>query len=175
VIDKTGGLFRLAVGLLQSLATDNGEVDFSKLVNAMALYFQVRDDLVNLASEDYSKTKGFCEDFTEGKFSLPIIHALRMADEGPALPAEISSVLKQRTEDVAVLQFAQKRLRQAGSLAYCQDRCRTVYKDVVHEIQQLGGNPAISKIMEKLHRDVEDLDVEPRAKESSSPKSNSPK
>lgn len=162
VLDKTGGLFRLAVGLLQSFATENATTDYTPLVNAMALYFQIRDDLVNLASEDYSKTKGFCEDFTEGKFSLPIIHALRLADCGPSVPAEIRSVLKQRTEDTSVLLFAQQRLREAGSLAYVRDRCKALVGEVTDHLKALGGNPIIEKIMAKLHADVELLELDPK-------------
>ena len=73
VKDKTGGLFRLAVGLLQSFATSHKDTDFSSLVNNLAMYFQIRDDFVNLADEEYMKSKSFCEDLTEGKFSFPII------------------------------------------------------------------------------------------------------
>lgn len=162
VLDKTGGLFRLATGLLQSTAADNATTDFTSLVNDMALYFQIRDDLVNLASEDYSKTKGFCEDFTEGKFSMPIIHALRIASCGAALPAEIRSVLKQRTEDVNVLRFAQQRLQAAGSLAYVRRRCCKLFDQIVHHLETLGGNPLIDKIMERLHKDVLALEVDPK-------------
>mmetsp|Transcript_55396 Transcript_55396/g.96690 ORF Transcript_55396/g.96690 Transcript_55396/m.96690 type:complete len:334 (+) Transcript_55396:128-1129(+) len=162
VLDKTGGLFRLAVGLLQSFATENASTDFIPLVNSMALYFQIRDDLVNLASEDYSKTKGFCEDFTEGKFSMPIIHALCIAEGDPSLATEIRSVLKQRTEDVSVLKFAQQRLRAAGSLAYVQKRCCDLAAEVSRHLKDLGGNPAIEKIMAKLHNEVESLDVAPK-------------
>ena len=68
ILDKTGGLFRLAVGLMKAFAsTANGEKDFTPLVDKLALYFQIRDDLVNLASSTYMKDKGFCEDLTEGK------------------------------------------------------------------------------------------------------------
>eukprot|EP00928_Gymnodinium_smaydae_P081291 TRINITY_DN64840_c0_g1_i1.p1 TRINITY_DN64840_c0_g1~~TRINITY_DN64840_c0_g1_i1.p1 ORF type:complete len:326 (+),score=48.28 TRINITY_DN64840_c0_g1_i1:320-1297(+) len=158
VLDKTGGLFRLAVGLLQSFGTKHLDTNFTPLVNVMALYFQIRDDLVNLTSDDYSKTKGFCEDFTEGKFSLPIIHALRIADEGPSLQAEIKSVLKQRTEDITVLRFAQQRLRAAGSLHYVRQRCIELKREFDEELEKIGGNPALAKIMEALHAEVEKLE-----------------
>lgn len=162
VLDKTGGLFRLTVGLLQSFAIESASTDYTALVNSMALYFQIRDDLVNLASEDYSKTKGFCEDFTEGKFSLPIIHALTVADCGPSLPAEIRSVLKQRTEDVSVLRFAQQRLQDAGSLQYVRTRCCSLVVEIKKQLQEVGGNPAIDKIMTLLHTDVEALQLDPK-------------
>ena len=57
VVDKTGGLFRLAVGLMRVFATTNDSKTYAKLVNDLALYFQIRDDLVNLASEEYMKSK----------------------------------------------------------------------------------------------------------------------
>ena len=68
VQDKTGGLFRLAVGLLQAFATRHQETDFAPLVNNLAMYFQIRDEYINLADEEYMKSKSFCEDLTEGKF-----------------------------------------------------------------------------------------------------------
>ena len=33
------------------------ETDFTPLVNQLALYFQIRDDLINLASSDYMSSK----------------------------------------------------------------------------------------------------------------------
>ncbi len=62
VIDKTGGLFRLAVGLMQAFSTTNLNLDFTPLLNKLALYFQIRDDLINLADTEYMKSKRFCED-----------------------------------------------------------------------------------------------------------------
>jgi len=75
VLDKTGGLFRLGVKLMQCFSEDNR--DYISLVNNLALYFQVRDDYVNLKSSSFMENKGFCEDLTEGKFSFPIIHSIR--------------------------------------------------------------------------------------------------
>jgi geranylgeranyl pyrophosphate synthase len=41
VLDKTGGLFRLAVGLMQAFSESSATIDFNPLVNKLALYFQV--------------------------------------------------------------------------------------------------------------------------------------
>lgn len=93
-IRKTGGLFMLAIRLMQ-LFSDNKQ-DFSKLTAILGLYFQIRDDYCNLICKEvgggsiefkiskfyfcfffqYSENKSFCEDLTEGKFSFPIIHAV---------------------------------------------------------------------------------------------------
>ena len=55
VLDKTGGLFRLALRLMQCFSTIpllssecNEGFKFSKLIDLLSLYFQIRDDLLNL-------------------------------------------------------------------------------------------------------------------------------
>jgi geranylgeranyl diphosphate synthase type 3 len=42
------------------------------------VFFSIRDDYENLKSEDYAANKSFAEDLTEGKFSFPVIHAIRL-------------------------------------------------------------------------------------------------
>ncbi|CAN0365362.1 unnamed protein product [Discosporangium mesarthrocarpum] len=100
VLDKTGGLFRLAVGLMQAFSEDRR--DFSPLLNKLSLYFQIRDDLINLSSAEYMKGKSFCEDLTEGKFSFPIIHCVRAKPDDHRL----LHILKQRTDDFDVKKHA---------------------------------------------------------------------
>ncbi|KYN49999.1 Geranylgeranyl pyrophosphate synthase, partial [Cyphomyrmex costatus] len=72
---ETGGLFNLAVRLMKLFSTY--EEDFSSLIATLGLYIQIRDDYCNLCLSEYTENKSYCEDLTEGKFSFPIIHALR--------------------------------------------------------------------------------------------------
>lgn len=37
---------------------------YTPLLDNLALYFQIRDDLINLSSAEYMKGKSFCEDLT---------------------------------------------------------------------------------------------------------------
>ena len=55
---ETGGLFRLAVKLMQCFS--NCTFDFMPLLEKLSLWFQIRDDYVNLASADYHAKKSFC-------------------------------------------------------------------------------------------------------------------
>ncbi|KAJ7768334.1 isoprenoid synthase domain-containing protein [Mycena metata] len=66
VNDKTGGLLRIGIKLLMASTT----------VNLTGVFFQIRDDYVNLQSGEYTSNKGFAEDLTEGKFSFPIVHGI---------------------------------------------------------------------------------------------------
>ena len=51
--------------------------NYVELTSLLGLYFQIRDDYANLRLDEYSENKSFAEDLTEGKFSFPIIHAIR--------------------------------------------------------------------------------------------------
>jgi geranylgeranyl diphosphate synthase type 3 len=118
--NKTGGLFRLGIKLMQAeshLATSPGGVDCVPLVNLIGLIFQIRDDYMNLSSSEYSDNKGMCEDLTEGKFSFPVIHSIR------ADPAnmQLINILKQKTTDVQVKRYAVSYMESTGSFTYTRD------------------------------------------------------
>lgn len=53
-IRKTGGLFMLAIRLMQLFST-NQDDDFSKLTAILGLYFQIRDDYCNLICKEVSR------------------------------------------------------------------------------------------------------------------------
>jgi geranylgeranyl diphosphate synthase type 3 len=92
VLDKTGGLFRLAAGLMQCFSTQGTSLELTPLLNTFALYYQIRDDYLNLFSAAYMRGKSFCEDLSEGKFSFPIIHALQRGAPGDS---RLLNVLRQ--------------------------------------------------------------------------------
>lgn len=144
VLNKTGGLFRLTVGLMQAFS-DN-KTDYSKLLNALGLYFQIRDDFVNISSASYMASKSFCEDLTEGKFSFPIIHAIHACPND----SRLLSILRQRSEDENIKRHAVQWMDQCGSITYTRDVLKELKNEVVGEIGRLGGNPVLVKLMAKL-------------------------
>ena len=158
VKDKTGGLFRLAVGLMQAFATTNKDTDFTSLVNNLALYFQIRDDYINLADEEYMKSKSFCEDLTEGKFSFPIIHAIRSNAED----TRILSILKKRTEDTDVKRYAQQIMVEKGSLKYTKAKCFSLKDELQKDIMKLGGNVPLMKLVELLDVQLQGIQNTPK-------------
>ena len=156
VQDKTGGLFRLAVGLLQAFATQHQTTDFSNIVNNLAMYFQIRDDFINLADEEYMKSKSFCEDLTEGKFSFPILHNIRLDPNDRRL----WNILKQRTDDTDVKRYAQRLMKESGSLTYTRDKCRGIMKDAVAGIEAVGNNEPLIKLIRLLDVQLDKLSGE---------------
>lgn len=150
VMDKTGGLFRLAVGLMQSFSDTT--TDFTPFVNNLALYFQVRDDYLNIVSSIYMKNKSFAEDLTEGKFSFPIIHCIRKKPED----SKLLSILKQRTEDMHLKTFAVKIMYEMGSFDYTRRALLEIHAELMDQLAALGGNKALKALITLMHRKIVD-------------------
>lgn len=142
---ETGGLFRLAVGLMQAFSECT--LDFTPLLNALAVYFQIRDDYINLLDEDYMENKSYCEDLTEGKFSFPLILAIRTDLEDTRL----MHILKQRTKNVELKKYAVEYMRETGAFERTRAKLDAVVAEIRREIAGLGGNEILECIVTALH------------------------
>lgn len=170
--NKTGGLFRLAIKLMCCESPTNttckphtsstnstaherdGEretpVDYIPLVNTIGLLFQILDDYRNLSSPTYTTNKGLCEDLTEGKFSFPIIHAIR---SDPANLVLIN-ILKQKTQDDEVKRYAVAYMEKCGSFGYTRRVLRGLTRrawEMVEEVDRgRGQGQGLRDVLEKL-------------------------
>ncbi|KAI0906513.1 isoprenoid synthase domain-containing protein [Ustulina deusta] len=115
VSNKTGGLFRLAVKLMQSQSPTS--FDCLPLAELLGQAFQIADDYKNLANLDYTQKKGLCEDLTEGKFSFPVIHSIRSNPDNQ----ELLHILAQRPTDVDTKKYAVRYIESTGSLEYTKE------------------------------------------------------
>jgi len=153
VLKKTGGLFGLAVGLMQLFS--GWSRDLKPLLGALGLFFQIRDDYANLHSREYSENKSFCEDLTtEGKFSFPTIHAIWSRPES----TQVQNILRQRTENVDVKRYCVDYLEKVGSFAYTRQTLHSLEAEIYRLIEELGGNPELVALVEhlgKMHREGE--------------------
>ncbi|KAK9871185.1 hypothetical protein WA026_011466 [Henosepilachna vigintioctopunctata] len=143
---KTGGLFMLAIRLMQLFSKD--KADYTKLTGIIGLYFQIRDDYVNLKSETYMQNKSFCEDLTEGKFSFPIIHAINNNPQDN----RIIHILRQRTKDVEVKKYFVSLLTEMGSFDYTLKVLAELEEEATKEIEKLGGNTYMEKVLASLFK-----------------------
>jgi geranylgeranyl diphosphate synthase type 3 len=156
--NKTGGLFRLAIKLMHACSPShntpssptNNQTSYVPLVNTIGLLFQILDDYRNLSHPLYTANKGLCEDLTEGKFSFPIIHAIR------ANPANLVliNILKQKPVDDEVKKYAVGYMESVGSFAYTRRVLRGLTRkalllvDEVDAGRGLGGG--VRAILELL-------------------------
>ncbi|XP_068631504.1 terpene synthase isoform X2 [Battus philenor] len=143
-IKKTGGLFMLAIRLMQLFS--NNKSDFSRLSSILGLYFQIRDDYCNLCLQEYSENKSYCEDLTEGKFSFPIVHAIRNQNADN----QVLHILRQRTRDVEVKRYCVSLLERLGSFKYTRDALEALDADARAEVAHLGGNPLLEALLDEL-------------------------
>ena len=141
---KTGGLFNLAVRLMQLFS--QSDENFSELTRLLGLYFQIRDDYANLKLEEYSANKTFAEDLTEGKFSFPIQHSINKNTKDD----RVFKILKQRTNDVEVKKFCISLLESSGAFKYTRTVLETLDKAICSEVDRLGGNMIITTVMDEL-------------------------
>ncbi|KAG0086709.1 geranylgeranyl pyrophosphate synthetase [Podila epicladia] len=144
VNDKTGGLLRLAVKLMQ--VASESEINYVPMVELIGIHFQIRDDYLNLQSSQYSANKGFCEDLTEGKFSFPIIHSIR-ADPNSR---KLLNILKQKPTELELKRHAVKIMESTKTFEYCRQQMAIYEEKVRAEIRRLGGNVRLDKIMDLL-------------------------
>ncbi|CAI4054475.1 hypothetical protein SUVZ_16G2170 [Saccharomyces uvarum] len=125
VMNKTGGLFRLTLRLMETLSPSSHHVhSLVPFINLLGMIYQIRDDYLNLKDFKMSNEKGFAEDITEGKLSFPIIHALNFTktERQTEQHDEIIRILLLRTNDtdlklklIEILEF------QTNSLNYTKD------------------------------------------------------
>jgi geranylgeranyl diphosphate synthase, type III len=157
VQNKTGGLFRLAVKLMQAESKEKGRVDCVPLVNLMGLVFQICDDYLNLSSSVYTQNKGLCEDLTEGKFSFPVIHSIRSNPSN----LQLINILKQKTQDEEVKRYAVKYMESTGSFEYSKRVIRELKTKAMVLIKELdektgdGEGEELKQILDKMDASVE--------------------
>ena len=132
--NKTAGLFRLAVKLMQT--ESELLVDCVPLVNVMGLVFQICDDYLNLSDTTYTSNKGLCEDLTEGKFSFPIIHSIR-TDPGNH---QLINILRQRTKDEEVKLYAVNYMKTTGSFVYTRQVVRDLHGTALSLIKEIDAS-----------------------------------
>ncbi|KAI0015657.1 isoprenoid synthase domain-containing protein [Xylariomycetidae sp. FL0641] len=146
--NKTGGLFRLAIKLMQ--AESKAPMDCVPLVNTLGIVFQIQDDYRNLCSPAYEQNKGMCEDLTEGKFSFPIIHSIRSNPSN----LQLLNILKQKTTEDEVKRYAVNYMEGTGSFEYT----RRVLEILIERARKMadeiddgrGKCVGIHKILDKM-------------------------
>lgn len=165
---------------MRSEATSNKDVDVGSLMILFGRFFQARDDYQNLESTEvsfaavpndmyrrltmqlyqYTQQKGLADDISEGKISLPLIHALstKSIQRGRLL-----SILQQRKSGVTlsdeVLKMAVDEIRATGGLDYARKIALSLQEAVdtslsVFETRMSAKNYILRLVQKRLELDI---------------------
>ena len=143
--------------------------DFTLLADQLACYFQVRDDLINLASPKFHVKKGFCEDITEGKLSFIALHSLRTYKTSGKTKemGELFTLLRSKAEDKKTIKRALSLMDQTKSFDYTVTYLKNLYREIEASISALGKNSKLSSLLSSIASEVDDCyDVRKRVIEA---------
>ena len=127
---KTGTLARLSARLAALLAGANDkQIDaMGQYAEAIGIGFQIQDDVLNLTEGSaLSEGKGFGEDVTEGKRSLPVVHTLAVASA--ADKKRLVELLEMHSKDPSVIMESVGIMENYKALEYSKETARRLMKE----------------------------------------------
>lgn len=99
IILKTAMILMKTTEMMSLFGSDLGQIGhLQKALMYFGMGFQVRDDVINIDSSEYSKKKGFAEDIYEGKMSFMIVIALRNL-KSEAQKQKLLSLMNKKDKD----------------------------------------------------------------------------
>ncbi|XP_076170780.1 terpene synthase-like [Ptiloglossa arizonensis] len=146
-IQKTGGLFKLIIGLMQQFSECTE--DFTFLVDTLAIYIQIRNDYFNLYCEENTSKKTYADDLTLGNFSFPLLHAIQSRPEDTQIMTN-KGILLQRPTDYDMKRYCVELIEKFGSFAYTRTVLKELDTKLRDEIQRLGGNLLLEQHLDNL-------------------------
>ena len=105
------------------------------------------DEIVQMAA-----AKGFCEDLTEGKYSLPVIHAIQNSS---TYNNELVNILKMKTTDPGLKQHALWYMQtQTKSLDYTKCMLQDLHQQAQMAVGRMdASNDMIQSLLKTLSLD----------------------
>lgn len=134
---KTGTLARMSAKIAAVLADAGDElVDrLGHLAESVGIAFQMRDDVLDLTSTEFEKKKGGRgQDITEGKRSLVVIHALRIADARDK--KRLVEILDKHTSNQKLRDEAIALITKYGSIDYVKKFAKKIVEDSWRQVEE---------------------------------------
>ncbi|RYO81434.1 hypothetical protein DL762_007106 [Monosporascus cannonballus] len=133
---------------------------FSNFSRLSGLYYQVRDDYLNIMSADYASKKGYAEDLDEQKFSYLLVY---MAHNRPDMMVQVEGMFKAmrngEAEPMETKKFIVSLLHKSGAVEATRLLLLEWQESIMKEIQTLESqfgtpNPTLRLLMESLRIDA---------------------
>lgn len=137
---KTGCLARMACKVAATVSgADNDLVaTIGLLGESLGIVFQIQDDILNITKSELSDKKGFGDDITEGKRSLPVIYALSTLSKSQA--KRLIKILLLHTNDQSLIEEAVGLINQAEGVEKAQKTMKKLFEDAWNELDPLIAN-----------------------------------
>ena len=146
--------------------------DLVPLVNLISIYFQIRDDYMNLQSTEVKITmdslktsipiiKGTAKTSPKGNSVSPsstVYGQIRPIAKSSVCHPDIliTDVLQKRTHSISLKTHTVEYLRnQTRSFEYTRGVLRTLYGQIEEEVKRFGGNSGLAAILKRLSVPVE--------------------
>lgn len=135
---KTGTLARMSAKIASVLADADDELvlRLGRLAESVGIAFQMRDDLLDLTSEEFEKKKGGRgQDITEGKRTLIVIQTLRVASAKDR--RRLIEILDKHTSNQKLRDEAIELMTKYGSIEYVKQFARKIVQDSWQKVEKL--------------------------------------
>ena len=154
---KTGGLSRMAAKLAVVLSGGSDELadKVGRVAEAIGVAFQIQDDVLNLAGEEFAKGKGgLGEDITEGKRSLLVVHTLQKASRKDR--KRLLKILDMHTTNQTIRNGAINIIKKYDSIEYAKEKAKNLVKEAWGEADELlPESPAKNNLNEFVNYLIE--------------------
>ncbi|PGH12319.1 hypothetical protein AJ79_04385 [Helicocarpus griseus UAMH5409] len=153
---KSAGIFRLIYRLMEAEAKiELADSGLLRLMTLLARYFQIRDDYQNLADAKYASAKGFCDDLSEGKFSLPLIHFLNHSPAADRVRTLIFNRQAGSGLSFELKKWILSEMESAGSIEYVADILKSLHAEALRLFEgveaKLGRNSRLKMMVIATH------------------------
>jgi geranylgeranyl pyrophosphate synthase len=135
---KTGTLAKMAAKIAAILCDANEQLveKFGDFAESLGIAFQIRDDVLDLTSAQFTKKKGGRgQDITEGKRSLPVIYALKVSNSRDR--KRLIEILKMHTTAQKLIDEAIAIMESYGSIDHAKRFANRMVKRSWNEVEQL--------------------------------------
>jgi geranylgeranyl pyrophosphate synthase len=135
---KTGTLARMAAKIAAVLCDASSDTveRLGRFSEATGVAFQIQDDVLDLTSKQFAKSKGGRgQDITEGKRSLIVIHTLEKAK--PVDKKRLLAILKKHSTQQKLKDEAIKIMESYGSIEYARKFAKNLVAESWKEVDRL--------------------------------------